>query len=94
MELSTTKPGAAGIGVIIRDHLGQPLLTASRVLFHCSDAEEAEAAACLDGVRLTERLPDRAIVLESDCASVVSKVRAAGQDRSLIRVCALRLFYF
>lgn len=47
--------GKAGLGVIIRDHTGQPLLTAWRAIFHCRDAEEAEAQACLDGIRLASR---------------------------------------
>ncbi|KAK3125239.1 hypothetical protein QOZ80_7BG0602170 [Eleusine coracana subsp. coracana] len=61
--------GVAGLGVIIRDHVGQPLLTVWRVIFNCQYAEEAKATACLDGVRLAGRWPDRCIVLESDCAS-------------------------
>lgn len=75
--------GAARLEVIIRDHQGQVLLTAWRVLFHCRDAEEAEAAACLDGILLAGRWPDKPVLLESDCASVVAKVLAT-EDRSLV----------
>lgn len=39
-----------------------------RKLFHCNDAEEAEAIACLEAVRLAERWEDAEILLESDCA--------------------------
>ncbi|TVU41704.1 hypothetical protein EJB05_15247, partial [Eragrostis curvula] len=75
---------AAGIGVVIRDAGGQPLLMAWRKLFHCRDAEEAEAAACLDGVRLATRWPGVSMVLESDAALVVSKLKTDDCDRSLI----------
>ncbi|KAF8718070.1 hypothetical protein HU200_025547 [Digitaria exilis] len=76
--------GAASLGVIIRDHLGQPLLTAWRKLFHCRDAEEAEAAACLDGVRLAGRWPEKNVVLEVDCAALVDKLQSQELDRSLV----------
>ncbi|GJN01752.1 hypothetical protein PR202_ga19043 [Eleusine coracana subsp. coracana] len=76
--------GAAGVGVIIRDDQGQPLLTANRVLLHCRNAEEAEAAACLEGVRQAERWPDCPLILESDCATAIEKIKQDGRDRSPI----------
>ncbi|TVU49286.1 hypothetical protein EJB05_00593, partial [Eragrostis curvula] len=76
--------GAAGLGVVIRDADGHPLLMAWRKLFHCRDAEEAEAAACLDGVRLAMRWPGISMVLESDAALVVAKLKTDAPDRSLI----------
>lgn len=80
---------AAGIGVIIRDCHGQPLLIAWEVLLNCRDAEEAEARACLRvrGIRLTSGWPEVGVVLETDCASsVIAKVQAEGPDRSQLKV--------
>ncbi|TVU23147.1 hypothetical protein EJB05_30258, partial [Eragrostis curvula] len=76
--------GTAGAGVVIRDDKGNPMLLAWSKLFHCRDAEEAEAAACLDGVRLAARWPDNSMILESDCATVVAKINDKGGDRSMI----------
>nr|CAB3446285.1 unnamed protein product [Digitaria exilis] len=55
--------GDAGIGVVVRDDAGQPLLMASRRIFHCRDAEEAEALACLEGVRMSSRCLDLGLFL-------------------------------
>ncbi|TVU21275.1 hypothetical protein EJB05_30902, partial [Eragrostis curvula] len=76
--------GRAAVGVIARDHDGRALLRAWRLLFHCRDAEEAEAAACLEGVRLSTRWPDASCVLESDCSAVVEKVNMKTPDRSIV----------
>ena len=48
--------GAAAVGVVIRDHAGQAKLASWRVLSYCRDAEEAEAAACREGITLAARL--------------------------------------
>jgi hypothetical protein len=40
--------GEAGIGVAVRDSNGDIQFTAWRVLFRCSGATEAEAAACVE----------------------------------------------
>lgn len=74
--------GAAGIGVVVRDHQGQPLLMAWRKLFHCRDAEEAEMVACLEAVRLAGRLEEMELILETDCASVHGKLCGGCPDRS------------
>jgi ribonuclease HI len=70
--------------VIVRDSLGNPLLIAWRILHWCHDAEEAEAMACLEGLRAASRWPDQVVILESDCLTVLGKLREEGPDRSLI----------
>jgi ribonuclease HI len=76
--------GKAAIGLIVRDSLGNPLLTAWRSLHWCHDAEEVEAMACLEGLRAAARWTDRVIILESDCSTVVGKLREEVLDRSLV----------
>jgi hypothetical protein len=44
--------GEASAGIIIRSESGQVLLSAQKVLRKCSSAEEAEAEACLEGIKL------------------------------------------
>lgn len=69
--------------MIVQDHVGQPLLMAWRVILNCKSAEEAEVIACLDGVRLVERWPDLRITLETDRATVVTKINGVEPDRSM-----------
>ncbi|CAO2163808.1 unnamed protein product [Urochloa humidicola] len=76
--------GEAAMGIIIRNSEGSPELTAWRLLKHCRDAEEAEALACLEGLGLAMRWPDHSLTLETDCASVISKVTSKSPDRSVL----------
>jgi ribonuclease HI len=73
----------AALGVIIRNNMGEPVLTAWGVLFGCRDAEEAETWACLDGIRLTGRWSDMSLILESDCSLLVEKINKKAMDRSV-----------
>ena len=72
------------MGVVIRDWEGSLKLTAWRVILHCRDVEEADAIACREGVHLPLRWPDAPMILESDCCSVVGKLRVNVRDRSSI----------
>lgn len=76
--------GKAAIGVIIRDHEGHALLTAWRILVHCRDAEEAEAAACREGiVMVAGSWPELPMVVETDCAVIAEKLKSKEKDRSV-----------
>jgi hypothetical protein len=55
-----------------------------RVLHWCRDAEEVEAFACLEGLRASSRWPDRMVLLESDCSTVIGKFQERCRDRSII----------
>ena len=72
------------MGVVIRDHAGQAKLASWRVLLYCRDAEEAEAAACREGITLAARWPETHMVLETDCAVVAAKLKNTDQDRSVV----------
>jgi hypothetical protein len=77
--------GEAAIGIITRDHEGQPHVMAWRVVSRCRDAGEAEALAFLDGTRPTEQWSNSTHVeLETDCANLVQKVESKGMDHSVI----------
>jgi hypothetical protein len=79
MEPSTQAPA----GVIARDHEGNPHVMAWRLLFHCRDAEEANALAMLEGLCFAGRWSgDTPLEIESDCSNLVAKVLSAGVDRS------------
>jgi hypothetical protein len=46
--------GEAAERIVAQDHEGQPHIMAWRLVGRCRDAEEAEALALLDGIRLAE----------------------------------------
>jgi ribonuclease HI len=73
--------GVAAVGVVIRDHVGQEKLASWRVLSYCRDAEEAEAAACREGITLAARWSETHMVLETDCVVVAANLKNTDQDR-------------
>jgi hypothetical protein len=75
----------AAIGIIGRDHEGQPLFMEWRLIGKCRYAEEAEAVALLEGVRRVEFWPDSThVIFESDCAELIKKVEGKNRDCSMI----------
>jgi ribonuclease HI len=72
---------SAGLGVVIRDTHGQVVQSSWYHIPSCSSAEEAEALACLEGLKNIQSLYcDRAVV-ESDCLRVVQALTS--DDRNL-----------
>jgi hypothetical protein len=47
------------------------LLSTRRILHHCSLVDEAEAEACLEGLRLMAKWIKQPICVESDCLNLV-----------------------
>jgi hypothetical protein len=77
--------GEAAVGIITRDHEGQPHIMEWKLVGRCRDAEEAEALALLEGLRLIEQWPrDTPVVFESDCAELIRKVVSPDRDSSVI----------
>jgi ribonuclease HI len=77
---STTRRG--GIGVVVRDHQGKPVLTDWRFIPGCAGAEDAEALACLEGLKHLIALNGRSSVLESDCLRAVQVLTCNDMDKS------------
>jgi ribonuclease HI len=71
-----------GTGVVIRDHRGCVLSAACTPLERCQDAEEAQALAALQGIRIASELGFQKVIFELDCASVVKAICSQVQDRS------------
>jgi hypothetical protein len=67
--------GTAGIGVIARSEDGTVLLTTWRFLRICGSAEEAEAEACLEGIRLVAEWVRQSACVETDCSNLVYALR-------------------
>ena len=60
-----------GLGIIIRDHLGQPLLNEWKFVPSCASAEEAEVLAYLEGLNHMIDFHRWSVMLESDYLLVV-----------------------
>lgn len=58
------------------------LLTSWRLLRRCTSAMEAEAEACLEGVRLTAEWVQQQTVVESDCSQLIDGLRSAAPTRA------------
>ena len=69
--------------MIASDSKGQLILTAWRALFKCRDADEAEAWACLEGLRLAAQWIKQPVIVESDCARMVHAMKEK-EDRSAV----------
>jgi ribonuclease HI len=71
-----------GGGVVIRDHHGSFIAGASRFFPHTADPESAELLACRQGLVLAREAQVAKVILETDCASVKTKLSSAELDRS------------
>lgn len=69
------------MGVVGRNHKGDVVFTAWREVFRRADAAEAEARACVEGIRFAAQWVSGLVILESDCARVVQALQR-GSDRS------------
>jgi ribonuclease HI len=73
---------SAGIGVIVRDSRGQPIISKWKFILYCASAEEAEVLACLEGLKNLINLRQWPAFLESNCLRAVSTLHHAEQYRS------------
>lgn len=64
----------ASVGVIISDCRGLILLDACKMLHRCSSVAQAEALACLEGIRLAIEWVHLPAILESDNVEVVASL--------------------
>ncbi|KQK16103.2 hypothetical protein BRADI_1g26757v3 [Brachypodium distachyon] len=78
----SSNDGSAGVGLVLRDHRGNLMISACCNLPQCNDALEAELAACEEGLRASIGWTDKLIILESDCAEGLSLVNAKALDIS------------
>ena len=75
-----------GIGVVIRNHLGQVLAACRRYVMHFQLPELAEAVAMRHALKFAEEAGFRKVIVASDCATLISKVKCLQSDRSHIGV--------
>jgi ribonuclease HI len=71
----------AGLGIIIRDHEGQVILTEWKHVLSCANGEEAELQACIAGIKHLISIGCGQGIVESDCLRAVQAI-SKGQDLS------------
>ncbi|KAL0325000.1 UNVERIFIED_CONTAM: hypothetical protein Sradi_5069300 [Sesamum radiatum] len=73
-----------GLGAIARDDQGRCLWWSSKRITRGGNGEIAEAMAVRHGLELGARLGWSSIILESDCANLISKIMSPDHDMSFI----------
>jgi hypothetical protein len=74
--------GSTSAGVIVHDNKGKVLLSAWRNLSNVASAEEAEALACLEGMRPMLEWVSRPTCVESDCVTLIKAIRSLDLSRA------------
>jgi ribonuclease HI len=72
----------AGIGIIIRDHMGLPVLSEWKHIPNCASAEDAEILACLEGLKHLISLRRWPAILETDCMRAAAALSSNLPDQS------------
>lgn len=74
--------GEAGIGVIIRNHLGQVILSGWKYIDKGGSVEQVEALACREGLALAAEWAPGQVIVESDCSTVIKYLACPDAQRS------------
>jgi hypothetical protein len=69
-------------GIVVRDSNGSVLLSTWRSIRHGGGADQAEAEACLQGIRLVAEWIKQPVCVESDCANLIPTISRKEEDRS------------
>jgi hypothetical protein len=72
------------LGVVARDDGGKVVLVAWQGIRRCASPEEADAEACLRGVRLAAEWIRQPIRMEGDCLTLIRAIGASQVSRSSI----------
>jgi hypothetical protein len=67
---------------VVRDCQGKVLLSAWPTMENFASAEEAEAEACLQGIRLVRVWIGQPTIIEADCAGSIEEFMSEGQHRA------------
>jgi ribonuclease HI len=77
--------GEGGIGVVVRNHKGEVLLSAWKFLQSGGAADEAEALSCKQGLTLAADWYAMNAVLETDCSTIAAMLAGKGGERSSLK---------
>jgi hypothetical protein len=74
--------GHASTGIVVRDSNDSVLLSTRRSIRHGGGADQAEAEACLQGIRLVAEWIKQPVCVESDCENLILAISRKEEDRS------------
>jgi ribonuclease HI len=74
--------GVGAAGMVLRDEMGEIIVSACKVLPNCNCPLEAELRACSDGVNLGMQWTDTPIIIESDCLVAIQMITDTEINRS------------
>jgi ribonuclease HI len=74
--------GQACCGVVVRDQSGAVMLSAWKYLENIASPEEAEALACLEGMRVAVDYMRQPLQVESDCMVLINALQSPYPDRA------------
>ena len=69
--------------MVLRDATGELIFASHRVLWNCNDALESEISAIMEGLTLAHEWSDLPILIQSDCAEVISALKCSGKNRTV-----------
>jgi ribonuclease HI len=75
-----------GVGIVIKNHMGNFLAACSRLLDQVTVPEIAEALAIRSAVSLAKDEGWNNVIMVSDCLSVIQRIRSPIRDRSMVGV--------
>jgi ribonuclease HI len=70
------------LGIVVHDNVGKELISSWRTLDHIVSAEEAEALACLQGMRLVTEWVRLQVLVETDCSMLVQALGKCVTNRA------------
>ncbi|XP_035551721.1 uncharacterized protein LOC118349890 [Juglans regia] len=74
----------AGMGAVLRNHMGEILMACSRVESVSLEPEQVEAVALLRGLQLCMSLGIPKLIIESDCLFLVEEVNRSSESNAAI----------
>ncbi|XP_071681556.1 uncharacterized protein [Lolium perenne] len=83
---------ASTVGIVLRDHCGEPIFTVCQNLPHYNDATEAEIISIEEGLRLVWHRTPLKVKVEFDCTEAVEMIRESLPNTSAyaFRISAIR----
>ncbi|XP_035544595.1 uncharacterized protein LOC118347988 [Juglans regia] len=74
----------AGMGVVLRNHMGEVLMASSRVESVFLEPEQVEAVALLRGLQLCMRLGIPKLIIKSDCLFLEEEINRSSESNAAI----------
>ncbi|KAH6795437.1 hypothetical protein C2S51_036423 [Perilla frutescens var. frutescens] len=82
VDASVKESGDVGLGIIIRDHQGNPIVSRCKKISAKFAVDIAEGFACHEGLMLAREFRRSKIIVESDCLEIQQQLHGEVEDLS------------